>query len=285
MAGIPTPTQSSIDSIGGMQTQIINGVPYKMYTPQWYAAMDAQKVHEAEIAGKAAGTAGGTALTTLQQYQPNALNPNTASSSSSSSSSTTGGGYPATVSMGGGSGTFGTGVFNPGGTGAAANLPPPVSFAAPDVSAAESAAFGRAKDTVGQTTQGALTALRSALGGRGMLGSGGEFRGTSNIITGGQQQLGEAARDQAMKRADLAEKQAELGYTGGISQRGQDLSAKAAADALAAQLAEAQYSGQITQRGQDISAQIAKAQQGLSQQSMQQSMIDRILQSLSSYNY
>jgi len=268
-----------------MNTQIINGVKYDMYTPQWYAAMDAQKVHNAEVAGQAAGTAGGSALKTLQSYQPNALAPNTSSTTSSGSSSSTGSGYPATVTMGGGSGSFGTGVFNPGGTGAAANLPPPVAFASPDVSAAQNAALGRAKDDIGLNTQGALTALRSSLGGRGMLGSGGEFRGTSNIITGGQRQLGEAERDAAMKRADLAEKQAELSFTGGISQRGQDLSAKQAADALAAQLQEAQYSGQITQRGQDISAQIANSQRALQQQSLQQAQLDRILNSLSSYNY
>jgi hypothetical protein len=161
-------------------------------------------------------------------------------------SGTTGGG---TAGTGGTSGTAGTGgVAAQPGQGAASYLPP-VAMAPhaqmPDTTEADQAIFDKAKDTVGQSTQGALTGLRSALGGRGMLGSGAESRGTANVITTGQGQLGQTARDLATQRATENEDIAKTNYTGDVTQRGQDVTAG------------------TTQRGQDIQSQEAAAQLGL----------------------
>lgn len=281
------------------QTQIINGSAYEQYSPQWYEAMDAEKLRQAGNAGTAAGTAAGSALKALNGLQPGATNPSTSSSSSSSSGSQAGAGQFPRVGFpgaGGGGGIVGHTeegggltpagqTFNLGGSGAAANLPPPIAFQGADFSAAEQAAFARAKDKVGETTQGALTGLRSALGSRGLLGSGLEGKQTARIFTEGQGQLGDVARGQAIDAANQAQKNAELQYSGGITQRGQNLTAQQAANALAAQLQMADYSGQITQRGQDISAANAAASNSLAQQAANQSMIDRILNSLGSYLY
>ena len=157
-----------------------------------------------------------------------------------------------------------------------------------DTSAANAAAFARAKDQVGQTARGALTGLAGAMAGRGTVGSGVEGRGMSNIINAGQGQLGDVSREQAITGADIAQKNAALNYQGGITQRGQDIaSAQARNDqmlrareqdisqrgqdinSLTSQrgqdigLDEAQFQGGIAQRGQDISAQQAAAQRAL----------------------
>ncbi len=129
-----------------------------------------------------------------------------------------------------------------------------------DTTAAQGAAFGRAKDTVGQVSQGALTGLRSALAGRGMLGSGAESRGTAAVVNRGQGELGDVARQQAIESAGLAERQGNVNYQGGIAQRGQDISAQQAREAQLAETARAGYSGAIAQRGQDIQAQQDAAQ-------------------------
>lgn len=227
--------------------------------------------------GTAAGTAGGEALKALNSIYSGATNPSTSSSSSSSSGSQTGAGTLDRIQFPSGPASQ---TFNLGGTGAAANLPPPVAFDAPSFAAAEAAAFNRAKDKVGESAQGALTGLRSSLGARGLLGSGVEGRQTASVFNEGQQQLGDVGRAQAIDAANQAQKNAELTYSGGITQRGQNLTAQQAANALAAQLRMADYSGQITQRGQDLAARQAAASNSLAQQTAQQQMIDRILQSL-----
>lgn len=112
----------------------------------------------------------------------------------------------------------------------------------PDTSAAQANIFARAKDKVGLQTAGSLTALRSALAGRGMLGGGAEVRGAQNILTAGQGQLGETTREQAIQEAGRLSDFAKTGYEGAIAQRGQDVSmrgqnisaANAAADRAAA---------------------------------------------------
>jgi hypothetical protein len=149
----------------------------------------------------------------------------------------------------------------------------------PDMTAANAAAFARAKDQVGQTSRGALTGLAGAMAGRGISGSGVEGRGITSVINQGQGQLGDVSRQQAIEQAQLAEQNALAGYQGDISQRatdigsmdtrrgqdigqrGQDISAQeAATNSLVAQRAQDQamaglgYQGGITQRGQDIGA-------------------------------
>lgn len=111
-----------------------------------------------------------------------------------------------------------------------------------DTSGARAAEFARAKDQVGQTTAGAITGLRSAMAGRGTLGSGSEGSSIAGIINAGQGQLGEVSRDAAIKGAGAAEHAADMTYQGDITQRGQDIGA-----------AEARDRNRLTARGQDLS--------------------------------
>jgi len=159
-----------------------------------------------------------------------------------------GGGSPPTVPFGG---TLpGTG-YGGGGTGTGTPLATE-RIAAPDDSAAVLAAFNRAKDSVGRQTSGSLTALRSALAGRGLLGGGAEVKGASNILTAGQQQLADTSRTQAINEAARQDDFAKLGYQGSIEQRGQDITTSEGAANRALEAAKTAYTGGITQRGQDI---------------------------------
>lgn len=222
--GNPSPPSSPL-----MQ-QTINGKQYQPYTPEWYNAMSADTQRRAKVGGQAQGNYAGEALKTLQGYVPGMFDPSTST-------------------------TTGAGAYGPGGAGGggpigyyggAANglpqggVPPTAQLNMPSTAAAQAAEFNRAKDVVGNTSKAALTSLRSALGGRGMLGSGLESRGTANVINQGQQQLGDIVRQQAMTGSELANQAAMTGYQGGIEQRGQDISSQQAANALRAQLAEAQ---------------------------------------------
>jgi hypothetical protein len=119
-------------------------------------------------------------------------------------------------------GSFGMG----GGSAQPAQPAVPAQFSMPDTSQAEAAMFARAKDQAGETSRGALTALRSELGGTGMLGSGNESRGTASILNTGQKQMGDVIREQTIQRANNAMKGAEVGYQGAIQQRGQDIQAQ-----------------------------------------------------------
>src|SRR4029077_19168559 len=82
---------------------------------------------------------------------------------------------------------------------------------APDTSPADAAMFAKAKDQVGLETGGSLTALRSALAARGLLGGGAEVKGTSNILTRGQGELGQTSRDMATHNAQRLDDFAKLG--------------------------------------------------------------------------
>ena len=151
------------------------------------------------------------------------------------------------------SGSFGATAAPP-----AAPAPLP-SIAPPDTSAAQANAFARAKDQVALQTAGSLASLRSALAGRGGLGGGAEVRGTQNVLTAGQAQLGDVAREQAIQEGNRLTDFAKTGYEGAITQRGQDVTARgqdiqsqeSARDA-ALHAAETGYQGQIQQRGQDV---------------------------------
>lgn len=218
-------------SMGGGQ-QIIRGQTYEKYSPEWYAAMDSDKVTSAGVSGTAAGTAKGNqinaespALLGLFGAIGDKMN------SSMSSSSSSGGGAP--------------------GAGGPSSVRGPVDGVAPvDTSEATRGEFAHAKDQVGQETGGALTGLRSALAGRGLLGSGAESRGTTSVITKGQGELGDTSRAQASSAATLDQKNAEANFTGNIAQRGQD----------------------ITQRGQDIQREqnVMQQQQANAQMQLQQ---------------
>lgn len=121
-----------------------------------------------------------------------------------------------------------------------------------DTTAKNAALFGAAKDQVGQETRGALTGLAGAMAGRGIVGSGVEGRGQLGVINQGQQQLGATTRQNAVTDAELAQRNAEMSFQGGISQRGQDIGQQTA-----------QTGFDVTQRGQDISSQQQTAQNAL----------------------
>lgn len=251
--------------------QIIRGKQVPLYSPAWNAAQDEAATHKAAEAGKNAGTS----VQALRAVVPDLFGNDTSSSSSTRTS--TGSTLPR-VGMG-------AGVGMNTGTGLTGTVPGPASAQTPtlgltDTSEADAAIFGRARDQVGQTTQAALTGLRSALASRGQLGGGGEFRGTESIIGRGANQLSESIRDRAIENVRGNAERAALKFQGDISMRGQDLSATQAANALAARLAEVEYQGAITQRGQDLaheSNQMTMAQQNKNQQQM---ILDRILAQL-----
>lgn len=173
-----------------------------------------------------------------------------------------GGGMPS-----GGGGMFGGGSVasggNPspsGGNGAGtsgvtggARLP---TLQMPDQTASTNAAFASAKDKVGKVGRASLDSLRGELGASGMLGGGAEAQGVRDVIQSGAGELGEVSRAQAGKSADLSADFAKTNFAGGITQRGQDVSAAEAnarmaqeariADAnLAFQRQQAQASNQL----------------------------------------
>ncbi len=204
------------------------------------------------------GTALGTGLTALQQASGLPLLSKSGSTSttvprigSSSSTSTSISGVP--------TGGFNSGSTGVGGSGAGGYVAP---ITAPNTTAANSATFAAAKDQAGQTAQGSLTALRDALGSRGMLGGGVEAGATTDLVQKAAQGANDMTRQNAITDAGNAEQNALAGYSGNIAQRGQDItsSQNANTNALA-------YRAQdITQRGQDISlqqAQVAQQQQAL----------------------
>lgn len=133
----------------------------------------------------------------------------------------------------------------------------------PDMGAAQAAAFARAKDQVGRTGASALAGLRSAMGARGMLGSGNEFRGLGNIAQAGLGELGNVSREQAIQEAQARSQAALTGYQGAITMRGQDQQNLQAQNQLAQNLALGQYQGAITQRGQDMEMARMKQQQNM----------------------
>ncbi len=249
-------------------TQIINGQTYTQYTPQWYAAMDADKIRQAGVTGTAAGTAAGDAGKT----ELGILNgvPGSGVPGATASSSSGGAAVPPTVPFGGGAlagiqSAAGVSAGAPGGAPQLQHV---------DTTAATDAAFGAAKDQTGLETSGALTGLRSALAGRGMLGSAAEIGGTTGVIEKGQQELGAASRENATTQADIARQEATANLGADVTSRGQDINAE-----------EAAYQGQIAQRGQDISAQTAQnslaMQQTLQQAALRQQVLTGLMSAIS----
>src|SRR5258706_2667096 len=132
---------------------------------------------------------------------------------------------------GGGTGTVGpSGTGAPGTPGVGGHLP---TLTLPDQTASNAASFATAKDTVGKTGRASLDALRGELGATGNLGSGAEVQGVKDVIQSGAGELGQVSRDQAVKNTDLKTDIAKTNYAGGITQRGQDVSAQEAQARLA----------------------------------------------------
>lgn len=171
------------------------------------------------------------------------------------SSITSGGGAPAANggapnaapgSSSGSASSVGTNGFGTSGVSGGNRLP---TLQMPDQTNATNAAFATAKDKVGKTSRASLDSLRGELGATGMLGSGAEGQLTRDVITSGAGELGQVSRDQAGKQADLAADFAKTNFAGGITQRGQDVSASEAAARLAQEqrLADASLSFQKQQ--------------------------------------
>lgn len=260
--------------------QIINGSQYRMYSPQWYEAMEEEDLRTARNRGAGAGTTAGTAVNTLRDIAGIG-----GSSSGSSSGSGSGSGTapvtPPRVTMPGASVPGGMPGGVPGG------VPAPPASAAPrpvlsetDFTESDNAAFNRAKDTVGATTRASLTGLRSALASRGQLGGGGEFRGSAAIVQGGAKNLADTVRQQAIEHSQRNAERMSMQFQGDIALRGQDLTAAQAASALAARLSEVSYQGEITQRGQDLAAQSQQQSWQFQQQQQEQELLSRILAQL-----
>ncbi len=279
---------------------MIGGKPYQRGSAEMNAAIEAENLQKAGAQGIAAGTKTGSAAQAERGFQdPRVLartielerqadedrilaqqRQRTQQSDRSNNSSSLralyesmssgqtppapvgGGGAPATIQP------FPTAP--PSAVGLSSAVAP---IAAIDTSAAQRAEFGRAKDQVGQASQGALTGLRSALAGRGMLGSGVEGRQTARVATSGLGELGDVSRQQAITGAETAQRTAEQNRAGDITQREQDISATTAANSLAGENERARYSGAIEQRGQDIGAQ--KAANDLQMQSYLATMAQR----------
>lgn len=116
------------------------------------------------------------------------------------------------------------GGFGGGDETAAGTLPSRVAGVSPaDRRAAEDAAFARAKERVGATTQGLLRSIQNTMARRGIQGSGIEGELTERALTGGAGQLGEVARDQAIEGLRRAQAIEDRDYAGGIAQRGQEI--------------------------------------------------------------
>lgn len=134
---------------------------------------------------------------------------------------------------------------------------PEADFTPGDATAHQDAAFGRLKASSGQLGRSAVDSLRNELAGRGILGSGTEFRGTADRIASAVQPLADlnvshlGQEYAASQRArELSENRAQTKFSGDISQRGQDASMIQALNALKAALTQTQYSGELQQRRQ-----------------------------------
>lgn len=124
------------------------------------------------------------------------------------------------LSMFGGSG---------GGPGGGAGSLPPVTM--PDVEAANTAAFARAKDRAGQTGAASIKALTQQMANRGLLGSNLEAAGQGEVVGRIGAGLQEFDREKAIQDAKNISDRAMTEYQGRITQRGQDISVASAAAA------------------------------------------------------
>lgn len=175
------------------------------------------------------------------------LQPATSQSSSSSSS----GGFA--PGAGGGMGVYGTWTPTPAATPAAPmpSLPTPQSASNP--------IFARAKDTVANSLTGLMKASRDNFAGRNLSGGSAELNSMGNILLGGEKQLADVARQQAITDVGTANDFAKTQYAGALTGRGQDI-----------QALDAARSAGLVARGQDLEN--ARASQSQSQSSSTNSL-------------
>ncbi len=130
-----------------------------------------------------------------------------------------------------------------GGAGGAAGVPRVTGPDPASRTAAEGAAFGRAKDRIGLATQGLIKAVRSNMAGRGISGSSIEREGVSGALNQGAGEVGDVIRDQAIEGLRRDQSVEDRNYSGDITQRGQDLSALQARRNYAFQILQSMISG------------------------------------------
>jgi hypothetical protein len=146
----------------------------------------------------------------------------------------------------------------------------------------------RAKERQGQIAQSSLTGLREALGARQMLGSGAEAQATGDVASSAAQSLTDINRQGLIQEDEQARQLAALSYSGGITQRGQDIglmgqNQRAGLEARGQDINAAlgQRGQDVSMRGQDINERLA--QMGFSQSSYQQ--LNAILDALRGQAY
>lgn len=114
---------------------------------------------------------------------------------------------------------------------------------APDTGAAEAATWARAKDKIGRQTAGAVQSLKELQAARGFGAESGVYANEEqNVLSEGLRSLGDVSRQQAEDALAAQRDREKLAYEGGITQRGQDIGVFGTG-----------FSGLISQRGQDIS--------------------------------
>lgn len=119
------------------------------------------------------------------------------------------------------------------------NLPPrekPPSQA--DRTAAEAAAYGRAKDQIGLNAAAGMRAMQGLMASRGISGSGIEAALSGGVVGSAVGQLGEVSRDQAITGLKRDWDVEDRDWAGNIQQRGQDISGLSSKNADAFRLME-----------------------------------------------
>lgn len=110
-----------------------------------------------------------------------------------------------------------------------------------DRTAAETAAFARAKERLSGIASGAVQGLKDSSTAGGRSGSGLEQADMRAISAGLQSSLGDVVREQTMDRLSRADELDDRNLAAGIAQRGQDVGQYAT-----------EFGGNIQQRGQDF---------------------------------
>ncbi len=272
-------------------TQIIGGQSYQQYTPEWYAAQDANTIHRAGVAGTAGGTGEANYLSALSPslqglYQSMSSGGGGYGGSSSSTPTINYGGgsgqatsTPSAVSYGGMPSTVNYGstptavnygnnpndVSSAGLTSSGVETGKTATIGPLDLAQSDAAAFATAKDQAAKTAGASMTGLQQALAARGLGGAGYEAGQIGGTLSREANTIGEAGRAKAVEDANLTAQGNVANLSAGVAQRGQDISSKQsdAARRLAAE--EAAYSGGIAQRGQDIGAREAAFSGGIAQ--------------------
>jgi hypothetical protein len=94
------------------------------------------------------------------------------------------------------------------------------------IDSGDAAAYSRAKDQVGQSTQGLMKSLQNQFAGRGLRGSSIEGNAVGSALESQAGQLADVSRGQAMQGSQRATDLAKTRYAGDIQMRGQDMDAE-----------------------------------------------------------